>query len=188
MPSWAVVAPRFLDPLLALAERLDRTARRLRPIRPDGILHLERRRHRGAETTLADGTVVRPRDRLGVLHFDNRRVREEAVDGWQTAGYREARRDLIALAAWHLAQRPDTRPVAYHGVTILAALTHRLGFEVRPRRQTAWTALEDWYLRSLLARWAGRERVAVRTDRPPLAARQSWISATELIRRYAGSA
>jgi len=187
MPSWAVVAPRFLDPVLALAERIDRRARGLRAIREGGVLHLELRRHHGAAVTLADGTVVRSGDRKGILHFDNRRVRELASDGWQTAGFREARRDFTALARWHAAQPADARPVAYLGVTLLAPLARRLGFEIRPRERSAWTAVEDWYLRSLFARWTRADRARVDPRPPRLTARQAWMSAAELIRRHARS-
>jgi YkoP domain len=188
MPSWAVAAPRFLDPVLALAERIDRRVRGLRPIREGGVLHLELRRHRGAPVALADGTVVRAGDRKGIIHFDNRRVRELASNGWQAAGFRQAREDFAELARWHAAQPPEERPAAYFGVTLLAPLARRLGFEVRPRPRSAWTAVEDWYLRSLLARWArtGRARVDPRLHR--LGARQTWMSAAELLRRHARSA
>lgn len=188
MASWFHVAPAFLDPVLALVERIDRRVRRLRPIRRGGLLWLESGRHRGEPITLGDGTRVEPGDPVGIIHFDNRRLVDLAVGGWLTEGYAVARQDLRALASWH-ASRPGTaRPVAYTGVTQLAALTRRVGFELRERRPSLGARIEDWYLRSILVRWSPAGRARLEHGHGDLRAREAWMSGPELVRRFAGAA
>jgi hypothetical protein len=137
--------------------------------------------------TLADGTVVHPGDEAWIVHFDNRRMRELANDPIAADAWRAARRDMTRIAAWHAAMPAQDRPVAYTGITILAALPRRAGFEVRPRLATAWTRLEDWYLRSLLARWDRDGRGRLNRGHQPLVTQEVWLSAAELLRRYGSS-
>ena len=137
--------------------------------------------------TLRDGTVVRAGDQAPIIHFDNRRMQQLASSAWPTDAWRVARSDLRSLAAAHAALPPEERPVAYHGITVLAALTRRAGFEVRERRRTPWVRLQDWYLRSLLARWAPDGRVRLTHGHGPLQTREAWLSARELLRRYGAS-
>jgi hypothetical protein len=178
------VAPRVLDPVLALVERIDRRLRRIRPIRPGGLLGLERRRYRGPERPLGGGARLRHGDRVVIVHIDNAAVRRIASDGWQTTGLRAALDDMHALAALHARLPAGKRPVAYGGVTILASLTRRIGFEVFERARTPRVRLEDWYLRSLLARWSRRGRARLWQGHGPMRTRDVWMSAAELLRRY----
>jgi hypothetical protein len=181
------LAPRILDPILGLVERIDRRLRRIHPIGDDSVLGLERHRHGGAPVTLGDGTVVRVGALAPIIHFDNRRLQQLASSGWPTDAWRVARSDLRSLAAAHAALPPEERPMAYHGTTLLAALTRRAGFEVRERRRTPWVRLQDWYLRSLLARWAPDGRVRLTHGHGPLQTTEAWLSAGELLRRYGAS-
>lgn len=178
------MAPRLLDPVLAVVERVDRARRRIVPARQAALLGVERNHHHGQPVTLADGTIVTPGDRVDIIHFDNACLSRLGTAGWQRAAYEVARQDLRALAVRH-ARLPDAeRPVAYTGVTILAPLARRAGFEVRERPRTSRARLEDWYLRSLLARWApgGRQRLA--RGRRELRTLEVWMSGAELLRRY----
>jgi hypothetical protein len=177
-------APPILDPILAAWERLYRRRHRIRPIRATGVLGLELRRHRGRPVALADGTIVVPGDLVGVLHLMNERVRELAANGWQTAGWREGRRDLTALAAWARRRPPDERPVAYTATTILRPLAARAGFELHPRPRTWWTRLEDWHFRSLLRRWNPKGAERLRHGHDPLRSAEIWLSAAALETRY----
>lgn len=179
------VAPRLLDPVLGVVERIDRLWRRIQPIGPGSVLGVERHRHRGEGVRLHDGTLVRSGDPAWIIHFDNRRMRQLALPPWPTAAWTAALRDLRRLAATHAGLPARERPVAYTGITVLGALTRRAGFEVRDRAPSPWVRLQDWYLRSLLARWAlgGRERLTV--GRRPLRTQTVWLSAGELLRRYA---
>ena len=178
------VAPAFLDPVLAIVERIDRRLRRIEPVATGSLLGLERRHHRGKPVTLADGTEVRRGDPICTIHLDNARVREVAGRDWQTQGFRLARGDFPLVAAWHLGQPTDRRPVAYFGITLLAALAQRDGWEVRERHQTAWVRLEDWYLRSLLVRWSPEGRRRLARGRHRFQTREIWLSAAALLRRY----
>ncbi len=180
-------APAILDPILARWERLDRRRRHIRPIRRGGLLGLEQRRFRGHSLTLADGTQVRPGDRIGDLHLDNARAREFGVEGWLTAGWREGRRDLEALAAWTRQRPVGRRPVTYGGATILAPFARRAGFEVRARPRTGWSRVEDWYKRSVLRRWNPRGAARLSEGRGRLQAADAWISDAELQRRFGDS-
>ncbi|HEX6129733.1 MAG TPA: hypothetical protein VF071_11995 [Candidatus Limnocylindria bacterium] len=179
-------APRVLDPVLALVERVDRWRRRIRPVLPGALLGVERAGYRGPGTVLADGTPLAPGDRVWVLHFDNARLRGlvGGPDRWPTAAYRVAVEDLRALARQVEVSPPDERPAAMGGVTLLASLTRRLGFEVVAREPGPRARLEDWYLRSLLARWAPAGRGRLSRGRGELRASATWISTDELLRRY----
>jgi len=178
------MAPRLLEPILAQVERMDRTIRGIRPIQAGAVLGIERHRHRGEPVTLRDGTVVRAGDRADILHFDNRRVREIAEAGWQLEGLRLCRGDLRVLAA-RIAREPQfDPPLAYCGASVVSALALRIGFERRPRRRTGWSALENWYSRTVMARWARDGRARIRQGRGPLEVGEVWISVRELLRRY----
>jgi hypothetical protein len=121
---------------------------------------------------------------MASLHFDNGAVRRMARRDWQTEGFRVAYGDLRALAAWHRAQPAGRQPLAYGGITVLAPLARRAGFESRARRLTPWVRLEDWYLRSLLVRWAPDGRARLARGSTPMRTREVWMSGAELLRRY----
>jgi hypothetical protein len=179
------VAPAALDPILGLVERVDRCRRRIRPVAAGSLLGVEVARYRGPALRLFDGTRLAAGTPVWVLHFDNARLRElVAADAWPTRGYAVARAELEGLASRLTGMRPEGRPAALGGVTLLTALSRRLGFEVAARPRTPRTRLEDWYLRSLLARWApaGRRRLA--RGHGGLRTAAAWISTGELLRRY----
>jgi YkoP domain len=181
-PPW--VAPSVIDPLLGLVERVDRRLRRISPVRDGSLLGIEPTRHHGPDLTLTDGTAVHDGSPLWTVHFDNARLRALAGEGWQTRAYAVADADLHEIAARVSRLPADARPVALYGVTLLAALTRRVGFELRDRKRTARVRLEDWYLRSLLARWSPAGRSRLRRGHGALRTREAWQSAGELLRRY----
>ncbi len=180
-PHRGPVAPWVLSPILALAERIDRRARRITPIRPGALLGVERQWHHGDPVRLEDGTVVGDGDRADIVHFDNRRLRELAGEGWQRRALEQARADLAVLAGELEHRDPDDRPVAYHGATVLAPYAVRIGWELHPRHPTAWHRLQDWYLRSLLSRWSPQGRERLQHGHGPLAVGEVWISADRLL-------
>jgi MFS family permease len=177
-------SPALLEPILRPIERLDSRLRGVRPIRPEAVLGVELRRHRGPEVSLADGTHVRPGDRIVDLHLMNRRVREIGVAGWQAEGARIARADMAELAAWSASLPPDRRPVAYHGETILASFARFGGFEIRDVPADRMHILRAWYLRGLLARWSPQGRLRLERGRRGLRLRTIWLSDAELRRRF----
>src|SRR3989304_2700421 len=77
----AFAPPRILDPVLALIEQIDRRRRGIRPIRPGAVLGLELRHPRRAPLPLRDGTVISPGDLVGLIHFDNARLRDLTSSG-----------------------------------------------------------------------------------------------------------
>lgn len=178
------VAPPWLDPILSLAEVVDRRRRRIRPIRPDGLLGLELGRHRGRLIRLADGSVVPPGAPVGFLHLRNDRVRALATKGWQLAGYRAGRADVAALASWWKSQPAAERPVAFTATTILGPFIRREGWEVRPRRRTLRARLDEWWMSWLMVHFglAGRQRLTRLHHR--LGSAEVWLGAPELVARY----
>jgi hypothetical protein len=182
------VAPRVLTPILAIAERVDRRLRRITPIRPGALLGVEQVRYGGEPVTLEDGTVVRTGDRADIIHFDNRRLRELAGEGWQLRALEQARADLAVLAG-ELQHRDATdRPVAYHGATVLAPYAVRIGWELHPRTPTAWHRLQDWYLRSLLSRWSPQGRARLQHGHGALGVGEVWISTARLLALFGRAA
>jgi hypothetical protein len=169
--------------VLAIVESVDRGVRRVRPITADGVLALERTRHRGPPLTLADGRRVATRDPIGVVHLRNDRVRDLADAGWQSAGMRVATDDLHALARWIEAEPRDRRPIAFRGVTLLAPLARRFGWEARATHRGRLAALERWYQAGLLARWSPQRRARLARGRARFPV-ELWISADEVVRRY----
>lgn len=144
-------------------ERLTRWWWGVRPIRPGGILCYNVARYRGPATTLADGTPIRPGDRLVELHLDNRALARLTTAGrlspWSALAL--AARDLEALAG--PIARGELGPVrALHGVTIFAQAARRLGFEVRPLPRTWVWRLVRFFLLGLLVIYhpAGWARLA----------------------------
>lgn len=187
-PGTTAAPPSALDPVMAFIERVDRRRRRIRSIQTGAVLGLEMGRHRGPPVVLRDGTEVRSGSRIGLVHFDNQRVRALTKEGSLTPAWIQGRADLRALAAWARARPETSRPVAYFGEGLHAAAAARVGFEVRPRPRTWFRRLQDWYFRGLMARWSnlGRERLAI--GRHELHAAEYWLSAGRLERLYGTAA
>jgi hypothetical protein len=178
------VAPPWLDPILSLAEVVDRRRRHIRPIRADGLLGLELGQHRGGLVRLSDGSVIPPGAPVGYMHLRNDRVRALASNGWQITGYREGRADLAALARWYERQPTAERPVAFTSTTILGPLIRREGWQVVPRRRTWRARLDEWWMSWLMVHFglAGRKRLTRPHRR--LDSAEVWLSAPELVGRY----
>ena len=167
-------AARLLEPILVIAEQVDRRRRRIRPVRPDGLLGVEFRRHDGAGTRLRDGTLVRRGDVVAELHLRNERVRDAArARGWVVIF--GARRDLDALVRWCAAQPPSSAPVAVHAYSVLGAFLERGGFERRARRQTVRVRLDGWFMRWLLGRFSPQGEARLLAGRGALEAADYWL-------------
>ncbi len=139
-------------------ERLTTCWWRPQPVRPGGLLLYSVQRWKGPPVQLADGTVVRPGDRVLELHLDNRVFPRRGTDApWPYLHI--LRKDLVALQEL-LAQCGS----AAHGITLFGAGARRLGFEVRPLPRTAWWRLVRFFLWGLRAIYHPRGRV---TASPP---------------------
>lgn len=172
----------FLDPVMALVERIDRRRRRIHPVREGAVVGLELGRRRGPALVLADGKTVATGAPIGVVHFDNARLRALTASGSLRAAWEQGRGDLRALAAWARSQPQEHRPAAYFGEGLHAAVAKRVGFEILPRPRTWYTRLQDWYFRGLMARWARGGRARLTSGRRRLHASEYWLSADALQR------
>ncbi len=168
------VAARLLAPVLVLAERADRRRRRIRPIRVDGLLGAELRRHDGPDLRLRDGTPVRRGDLVVDLHLRNERVRA-AVRGRGWIAIADARGDLDTLQRWCGTQPLAARPVAVHARTVLGPILVRAGFERRARRQTARARLDGWFMRWLMGRYAAAGTARLARGHGSLRAHDYWL-------------
>jgi MFS family permease len=187
LPGRSAPSPH-LELVLRPIERLDSRLRGVRPIRPEGVLGVELRRHNGPDVVLADGTAIRRGDRIAELHLLNARIMEIGVPGWQAEGARLARADMAALAEWWRNQPEDRRPLALHGETILAPFARFGGFETYDAPNDWWHRLRAWYARGLLARWSPQARRRLARGRNPLRLRIVWLSGGELLRRFGPAA
>jgi MFS family permease len=187
LPGRSAPSPH-LEFILRPIERLDSRLRGIRPVRPEGVLGIELRRHNGPDVLLADGTAIRRGDRIAELHLLNSRVMEIGVSGWQAEGARLARADMAALAEWWRDQPEDRRPLALHGETILAPFARFGGFETCDAANDWLHRLRVWYVRGLLARWSPQGRRRLARGRNPLRLRIIWLSGGELLRRFGPAA
>lgn len=106
---------------------------RVRAVREGSILQYGISPYRGPSTVLADGTAVPHGAKIAHLHLDNRRVvealRRSGGNAWKLAPRLNA--DLDALGESVESGRLGAI-AAVRGVTVLAAMAARFGFEVRP--------------------------------------------------------
>jgi hypothetical protein len=151
------------------------------------ILRVEVARHSGQTLRLRDGTEVRPRDRVGIIHLNNERVARLHGDDQDVHAGLQFRRDFVAslaeLARQVAAMRRYEGVRAFTSETILHHGTQRAGFEILPLPNTLRSRLVAAYERAVLARYhplgrrgSGRARFSE--------ARAIWISRDELLRRY----
>jgi hypothetical protein len=106
---------------------------RVRPVSSGSIIQFGVSPYRGPTTVLADGTGIPSGAKIVHLHLDNRRVAaamREANGNFWSLGPR-VKADLDALR--DLLGGDDLGDVtALRGVTVLATMARRFGFEVRP--------------------------------------------------------
>lgn len=137
--------------------------------------------------TLPDGTHIKRRDPVVILHINNRvlsRVVDETTP-WQQL--RMMRDDLRALAQWvERGGFPDDIRAIY-GYTLLGRAASRLGFTLRRRPSSIRTRLDRFFLMGIMVLYhpGGRERLQRGTtyDTEPV---ETWMSLGELRRRYGG--
>lgn len=137
--------------------------------------------------TLPDGTHIKRRDPVVILHINNRvlsRIVDETTP-WQQL--RMMRDDLRALAQWvERGGFPDDIRAIY-GYTLLGRAASRLGFTLRRRPSSIRTRLDRFFLMGIMVLYhpGGRERLQRGTtyDTEPV---ETWMSLGELRRRYGG--
>lgn len=182
--GWRSVAPSVLDPILVLAERINRARMGIRPVRRGGLVGLELRRYKGQPRRLADGTLVAGGAVIGMIHLLNERIRPVAATAWQREGWRVGQADMAALAAWWERQPVESRPVAFRAMTIHGPLAARAGFELHPRARTPKARLDDWWMRWLLSHYGLAGRARLRRGHGRLESVDAWLSPATLVARY----
>ncbi|MFQ5520710.1 MAG: hypothetical protein ACE5FK_04880 [Candidatus Methylomirabilia bacterium] len=151
-------------------------------------LRVQVARHKGRAVRLADGSEIRRRDPIGIIHLHNEHVAKlHDEGGGQHAGALRLRRAFVASLG-RLARQVEktdrySRVKAFTATTILHAATQRVGFESRPLPSRTWSRLVAAYQRALVAHLSplGPLRVTPRRFRD---ARAIWISRETLLRRY----
>lgn len=136
---------------------------------------------------LDDGAVIRPGDRIGVLHLDNTRIAGLHVDGAAPMATglhfrRELLTSLRALADQAQPGGPLADVQAFAAITIFHRGLRRLGFELASDG-LRWPGLAAAYQRALLATLhpAGLSRVSKRAYSR---AARLWISREKLLALY----
>lgn len=191
-----------MDLLDKLVMAIDRRQRRRLGIReftddPDCIMRLALTTARtGAE--LADGWVIRPGDRVGVLHMWNEHIPRMPPIGpdlaWARAGFHLPVHSLRLLARY-VVETPSLKDITAFGGSPTFVYTpnadrmaHRLGFElfdpVPPRGPVEWGAGLVMRLWSWLLRRAFNPKSAQGLRLRDFQQRPAWISRRTLIARY----
>lgn len=183
-PGRISAPPARLEPLFAWIERRDRARYRIQPLDDDSVIGWGWLRHHGSATTLRDGTVIQPGDRIIGPHGMNDSLAGRTADGWQAELFARGMRDLRVLAGIVAAMPPEERPAALWGATLLWPFAKRAGWEVHDRPQTFRVRLEDWYMRGVIRRWskAGGRRLDL--GRGELRTRDCWLSTGDLLARF----
>lgn len=136
--------------------------------------------------TLPDGTQIRRRDPVAILHVNNR-VLSRFGDATPWQQLRMMRGDLRALAQWVQAGGFPKDIRALYGYTLLGRSAPRLGFTIRTRPSSIRTRLDRFFLMGIMVLYSsrGRERLQRGTtyDTEPV---ETWMSLAELVRRYGG--
>ena len=131
---------------LRIMGSLDARYNRRHGLQPVGqVLLVGRVRYQGPEKLFPDGTLLRPDDVIGQLHFSNRNLTALGAGGTQLTGFRFAR--LMRESLRLLAQSANDDPVlstisVFRGVTWLPAHGDVVGFISEPLPRT-W---RNWWL------------------------------------------
>lgn len=137
--------------------------------------------------TLPDGTQIRRRDPVAIVHVNNAVLSQIGDDltPWQLL--RMMRGDMRALAQWVKAGGFPRDVRALYGYTLLGRAASRLGFTLRSRPSSIRTRLDRFFLMGIMVLYhtSGRGRLQRGTtyDTEPV---ETWMSLTELVRRFGG--
>jgi hypothetical protein len=153
--------------------------RRLRPLGP--ALYLEYTRYRGPELRFEDGTLLRDKDALGRLHFNNANIAALGEGSMHRVGFRfaklmrESLRDLAEAAS----SDPQLRDVrVFQGVTGMPAHGEVVGFVSTPLPRTWRSRLLAGHFRLLVWVFAPSARIRARAHTEP---RLYWLTRSALM-------
>jgi hypothetical protein len=175
---WAV---GIYDQVYRLVQRLDTPISEIGPAFRVAVRR-SYRRHR-----LSDGTIIRPADRIGVLHLDNAAVASLHADGLSpvAVGLRFRRQIVASLEALAVQASPGGQLAtleAFTATTIFHGGLRRLGFDLE-RGGVSWPTLVAAYQRALLASLHPAGCLRLQRSRYHRACRL-WLSRRRLLDRY----
>jgi peptidoglycan/xylan/chitin deacetylase (PgdA/CDA1 family) len=156
------------------------------------MLHYRIRKYAGPELRLDDGTVIRPKDRIVELHFDNGKLRHllanaRSVMKVAIALIRDAERSLPTLAR-HLESHADLRGVkALYGISLIHRGPEAFGFSVLDLPRGPFRFFTTRYLRLLIRVLNPNGRELLRDKQAQLYPRIMAMPLDGFLRRY-GSA
>ncbi len=156
---------------------------RLRSLGP--VLLIGEARYAGPELRFPDGTVLRPDDPIGRLHFNNASIAALGEGSLHRVGFRFARlmRESLRALADAAQSDPDLQHLrAFQGVTWIPAHGEVVGFVSTPLPSTWRTRLLARHFRLLSWVFAPAARIRERTQIEP---RQYWLTRAALAQNIA---
>jgi len=171
---------RFALRVLGLVDACYFRIHRLRTLGP--VLYIGRARYRGPELRFEDGTLLKDKDPIGRLHFNNQAIASLGEGSLHRVGFRFAklmRESLRQLA--HAAQSdPDLQDIqVFQGVTWIPAHGEVVGFVTTPMPKTWKTRLLAGHFRLLSWVFAPSAKIRARERPEP---RLYWLTREALAR------
>jgi hypothetical protein len=178
--------------IFQLAERVDDHRRRVRPLRPGGMLGYEIGPLPGRALPLPGQPAVRHGERVVIIHFDNRTILAHAATvasteelAWKMS--RIAIKDLTALAALARDGALPSDVRAAWAETIRYRSMARFGFTTRPAPYSWRSAFLRIFQLGLLAIYSPDGLAHLDESRRRLRLGENWIGLDLLQRRYLGN-
>jgi hypothetical protein len=169
---------RCVRAVLAVVDRWYFKRYRLQVIGP--VLFLGRAVYHGPEIRFADGTVLRERDVIGRLHFNNANIAALGEGSLHRVGLRFAKlmRESLRQLAQAAEQDPMLRDIqVFQGVTWIPSHGEVVGFVSTPMPPSWKTRLLVGHFRLLSWVFAPSARIRARASREP---RLYWLTRTAL--------
>ncbi len=157
-----------------------------------GVLRWNPRRYKGADFTLADGTVVRNGDVIGEIHFDNDRVLELSRGAASEGGAALAVMRAVAEGLGDLARAVKSGEIGpevkcFWGLSMFHRGAERLGFQVEPVRGFYRREIVGGFEKLVISVYHPEGLRRLTRGRAGLVPREIWLSRTTLEERYGGA-
>jgi hypothetical protein len=171
---------RFALRVLGLVDACYFRIHRLRTLGP--VLYIGRSRYRGPELRFEDGTLLRDKDPIGRLHFNNQAIASLGEGSLHRVGFRFARlmRESLRALADAAHHDPAWRDVSvFQGVTWIAPHGEVVGFVSTPMPKTWRTRLLAGHFRLLMRVFGPAASIRARGNAQP---RLYWLTRNALTR------